>query len=442
MAADNDSNKLAEITGGRRLLLFALPTIVMMIFSGLYTIVDTVFVSYFVGTDALAAVNIVTPVISLTVGIGTMFAAGGNAIIAENMGAGKGREAKENFTLIVMAAAAAGVIFAAAGYVWLGNVLHFLGAEGVLFFYAEKYLGVLLLFLPAYMLQTVFANLFVTAGHPGLGSVLAIGSSILNIILDYLLIVMCGMGIRGAAVGTGIGVLLPVIAGLAFFARSQNETLSFCRPYFRGSVILEACLNGSSEMVSQLSGAVTTFLFNRSMLRLAGEDGVAAITIINYSQFLFQTFYIGFSMGAAPVIGYNHGSRDRERQRKLRRWCVGFIAVSSVGIFLMSSLGADLIAGIFTGADGNVYSLAAWGLRLFSFGFLFSGFNIYTSSMFTALSDAGTSALLSFLRTFVFLTAAILLLPFLWGVTGVWLTIPAAEFLAFLVSVWFMRSRA
>lgn len=431
-------NKLAQDFNGRKLLMFALPTIMMMVFLGLYTIVDTIFVAHFVSTDALAAINVVTPIISLTVGLGTMLAAGGNAVITRNMGAGKGRQAREDFTLIVVSSAAAGLILTVICLIWLTDILHFLGAGGKILPYAEDYLHMLLPFIPAYMLQTAFANLFVTAGHPGLGSALSMGSGVLNILLDYIFIVVCGMGIRGAALGTGLSYLMPTLVGLVFFSIAKQEALFFCRPRFRPWVIIESCLNGSSEMVGQLAAGITTLLFNRSMMGLAGEDGVAAITILNYSQFLFHAFYIGFSMGITPIIGYNHGSRDKERQKKILGLCLRFITAASGSVFLLSFLGSPMIVELFAGASESVYLLAVKGMRLFSLGFLFSGMNLFASAMFTALSKGMVSALLSFLRTFVLLVPAILVLPRFWGVTGVWLAVPTAEFLAFVMSLWFV----
>lgn len=453
-----EQNRLGENFSGAGLLLFAMPTIIMMVFSGLYTIVDTLFVARFVNTDALSAVNIVTPLISLTVGIGTMLAAGGNAVIARNMGEGKKRLARENFTLIVLCGVAAGIVFALAIFTGMDRILNLLGARGVLFPYARDYLGILLFFIPAYMLQTIFANLFVTAGRPGLGMAVAVGAGILNILLDYVFIVIYHMGIGGAALGTGFGVSLTIFAGIIFFipGKRQEEQgnagletgkkpLCFCKTPFRMKVILESCFNGSSEMVGQLAAGVTTLLFNLSMLRLAGKDGVAAITIMNYMQFLFHGLYIGFSMGVAPVIGYHYGaviSREGERisgaSKELHRiigLCIKFILAASIGIFLLSFLGSRILVGMFTGASGQVYQLAAGGMKIFSFSFLFSGFNIFISAMFTALSKGKMSALLSFLRTFVLLAAAILILPCFWGVAGLWLAAPAAEFAAFLTAI-------
>lgn len=466
-----ENNRLAKNFRGVSLFLFALPAMVMMVFQGLYTIVDTVFVARFVNTDALSAINIVTPVLSLTVGLGTMLAAGGNAVISRNMGEGYGRLAKENFTLVILSGVVSGTVLAGAIFIWMKELLFFLGAKGVLYSYAGDYLGVLLFFLPAYMLQTIFANLFVTAGHPGLGTALSVGSGMMNIVLDYVFIVICHMGIKGAALGTGLGVSFTVIGGFIFFRpermnrknvykeREQKNreincvererTLCFCKTPLRKEVLLECCINGSSEMVGQLSAAVTTLLFNLSMLRLAGKDGVAAITIMNYLQFLFHGLYIGFSMGTAPVIGYHYGMFISEKESApddsdghsskrlygIIGLCMRFVLAASIGVFLLSFLGSEMLVGMFAGKSKTVYQLAAGGMKIFSFSFLFSGINIFISAMFTALSNGKVSAFLSFFRTFVLLTGAILILPRFLGITGVWLAAPAAEFLGAFFSL-------
>lgn len=434
---DNQVNVLGKNFNGVELLRFALPTITMMVFMGLYTIVDTIFVAHFVNTDALAAINIVCPIISLTVGLGTMLATGGNAIIARNMGEGQQQRAKENFSLIFLVGVGLGVLIFAVCHIWLDQILRLLGASDRLFPYAKAYLGLLICFIPANILQTLFSNLFVTAGKPGLGSILSIGAGVLNIVLDYVFIVLCDMGIAGAALGTGIGYLMPSVVGVIYFLVNRSGQLYFCKPRWDGGVILESCLNGSSEMVSQLATAITTLLFNLSMMNLLGEDGVAAITIINYAQFLMNTFYIGFSMGVAPVIGFNYGEGNHIKQKRILRICVRFVIISSAVVFVAAFAGSGLLVGLYTGNGGAVYDLAVGGFRLFAINFLFSGLNIFTSAMFTALSNGKVSALLSFLRTFVFLVTAILVLPYMLGITGIWLAIPTAELAAVVFSVTF-----
>lgn len=416
------------------LLHFAFPTIVMMVFMGLYTIVDTIFVARFVSTDALSAINIVCPVINLTVGLGTMIAAGGSAVVSRKMGAGLEQEAKEDFTLLVLAAAGVGAAILICGTLWLNPILLVLGASECLLPYCRDYLGLLLLFLPANVIQTVYANLFVTAGKPGLGFGLSVLAGLANILLDYVFIVLGGMEIRGAALGTGLGYLIPAAAGTVFFFRNRGA-LFFVKPRWRGALLTESCLNGSSEMVGQLAAALTTFFFNLTMMERLGEDGVAAVTIMIYSQFLLNTLFIGFSMGVAPVIGFHYGSGNREQQRKILSICVRFLAAASLLIFALSISGGSLVVRMFTPDASRVYEIAAAGFPVFSVSFLFCGFNIFISALFTALSNGKISAVLSFLRTFGLLCGGILLLPRLFGITGVWMAVPMAEGIMFFVSL-------
>lgn len=416
------------------LLRFALPTMVMMLFMGLYTLVDTIFVARFVNTDALSAINIVCPVVNLAVGLGTMLAAGGNAIVSREMGAGRLQKAREVLTLLVEAAAAIGVLLLVLGALWLEPIVYALGASDLLFPYCRDYLGILLLFLPANVIQTVFSNMFITAGRPGLGFGLSVLAGLTNLVLDYILIAVCGLGIRGAALGTGCGYLIPTLAGVIFFAGSRN-TLSFTRLTWSWGVLRESCLNGSSELVGQLAAAITTLLFNRTMMELLGEDGVAAITILIYAQFLLNTVYIGFCMGVAPVIGFHYGRKNMVQQRKIFQICVGFVTAVSVLVFALSMLGGPCLVRLFAPGTSDVCRIASEGFSIFSYSFLFCGLNIFTSAMFTALSNGKVSAILSFLRTFGLLAGGILFLPKIWGAAGVWLAVPAAEGIMFFVSI-------
>lgn len=415
------------------LLRFALPTVAMMLLMGLYTVADTVFVARFVNTDALSAINIVCPVVNVTVGLGTMLATGGNAIVSRKMGAGRDREAGEDLTLLVVTAAAVGLLILLGGSIWMDRLVYALGASDRLFPYCRDYLAVLLLFTPASLLQTLFSNLLVTAGRPGLGLWLSVLAGAANLALDYLFLVPCGLGIRGAALGTGCGYLIPAAAGLAFFA-GRKGGLSFARPKWKPAVVGESCLNGSSEMVGQLAAAVTTFLFNRTMMELLGEDGVAAITIMIYAQFLLNTLFIGFSMGVAPVIGFCYGSSDGARQKKVVSVSIRFLGAASAAVFGAALLGGPRMIQLFAEETSAVYRIAAEGFGIFSFSFLFCGLNIFTSALFTALSNGKVSAVLSFLRTFGLLAGGILLLPRVWGIAGVWLAVPAAEGVMFVLS--------
>ncbi len=430
-------NPLARDFDLKVLLKFALPTIVMMLLMGLYTIVDTIFVSRFVGTNALSALNIVCPVINLIVGLGTMLATGGSAIIARKMGAGEHIRASRDFTLIICAGALVGVIIAVLGVSFIDRIIWGLGAGRILFPYCREYLFVLLLFTPASMMQVLFQNLIVTAGRPGIGMVLGISAGAANILFDYIFMVPLQMGIKGAALGTGIGYLIPTVAGILFFTMGDGS-LHFRRPVMDISVLAGSCGNGFSEMVSQAASAVTTFLFNRVMMRLLGEDGVAAITIIIYTQFLLTALYIGFSMGVAPVISYNYGKRDNVRLKKVFFICTRFMILVSIVIFGLAYAFGSPLVGFFAEKGTPVYEIAREGFLIFPFSFLFCGLNIFTSATFTALSNGKLSAVLSFLRTFGLILVLLLILPEFMGVAGVWLAVPIAELLTMVVALVFL----
>lgn len=430
-----NSNPLAKDFSASSLLKFALPTISMMLFMGLYTIVDTIFVSRFVNTNALSAINIVCPVINLIVGLGTMIATGGSAIVARKMGAGDSKRAKQDFTLLISFGLIVGIVISILGIIFIDKIIYALGADNVLFPYCKDYLTIILLFTPASMLQVLFQNLFVTAGKPTLGLILSVCAGVMNIVFDYFFIVIFDMGIAGAGFGTGIGYMIPAISGLIVFNK-KSGTLSFVKPIIDLKILGESCVNGSSEMVSQLSTAITTFFFNHTMMNLLGVNGVASITIIIYTQFLLTTLFIGFSMGVAPVISYNFGAKNHYRLRKVYKICVSFIFTGSIFIFVLSFVNGNSLVHLFTGTNEVVYKIAVNGFKIFVFSFLFSGFNIFSSAIFTALSNGKLSALISFFRTFGFIMLGLLIMPQFIGITGVWLTVPIAEVLTLCISIY------
>ncbi|MDE6253646.1 MAG: MATE family efflux transporter [Lachnospiraceae bacterium] len=428
-------NPLAKSFNTISVIKFAFPSMVMMLFMGLYTIVDTIFVARFVDTNALSSINIVCPVINIIVGLGTMLATGGNAIVAKKMGSGKTDEARSNFTLIIITGAITGLVITVIGILFIDEIIWGLGASEILFHYCKDYLMIQFLFVVGNMMQVLYQNLFVTAGKPTLGLILSVLAGIANIVFDYIFIVLLQMGIKGAAIGTGIGYMIPTIIGTIFFLTGRSE-LHFCMPKLDTSVLLKSCSNGASEMVSQLSTAATTFLFNATMMKLLGEDGVAAITVIIYSQFLLTTLYIGFSMGVAPVISYNYGSENVKQLKKVVHICFCFIMTISIFVFLFSFFAGENIVKVFAENNKNVFEITKVGFTIFSFSFLFSGCNIFASALFTALSNGKVSATISFLRTFGFITVSLLVLPRFLQVTGVWLAIPIAELLTLMLTIY------
>ena len=420
------------------LLKFAAPSIVMMVFMSLYTIVDGIFVSRFLGSNALSSLNIVYPVINVAIAIATMLGTGGNAIISKYLGEGKSEHARKALTQFVALTLLLSILLLVCSELFLTPISRFLGASDLLLADCRLYLGASMLFAPACMLQAVFQSFLVTAGRPGLGLLLMTGAGIFNMVLDYVFIVPCQLGIAGAALATGIGQCVPAICGLCFFFFTKRE-LRFCRFTFSPKEILDACYNGSSEMVSQLSNAIITFLFNIVMMALAGEHGVAAITILLYGQFLFNAFYLGFSIGISPVVGFQYGAGDRVKLRKIYRISFLFVAASSLLIVVAAVVFSPAIVTIFT-KEQRTWELASTGFRLFAVNFLFSGINITSSGFFTALSNGKISALISFCRTLVFIVISLMILPQILGITGAWIAIPVAEFLTLLITAWMHRT--
>lgn len=432
------TNSIAQKFNVFSLLKFAFPTMVMMVFMSLYTIIDGIFVSRLVGSNALSAVNIVYPVISLLIACGIMLSTGGSAIVARQMGEKREQEARENFSLLTVVSVAVGIVIMVAGLLFLEPLCRLLGGTPLIMEDCKIYLGVLLGFGPLTMLQMLFQVFFVTAGKPGLGLGLTISGGVVNMVLDYVFMGPMEMGVLGAALATGLGQAIMAVAGVGYFFWVK-ESLYFVKPVFRGNMLLQSCGNGSSEMVSNLSTAVVTFLFNVTMMELVGEDGVAAITIVLYGQFLFTALYLGFSMGVGPVFSFNYGNKNHVQLKRIYKICKWFIVFSSVAILAVALIFSEPIVRIFTGEANHTYALAVEGQFLFSFNYLFAGINIFASAFFTALSNGKISAIISFCRTFVFIVASIVLLPRIMGITGVWLAVPLAELVTMFISIGYLK---
>jgi putative MATE family efflux protein len=435
------NNSLAKQYTFSSLILFALPNIVMMLFLSLYTIVDGIFVSRFIGTTALSAINIILPLICVEMAVAIMLASGGSSVIARKLGEHKKKEARKDFSFIILVVVIIGILFALLGNLFIDQIISALGASQSQFELCRTYGGILLAFTPFFFLQTAFQIFFVTAGKPTLGLIATIGAGIANIVLDYFFIVVCHMGIAGAAIGTGIGYCIPSIFGLIFFAFFKKNTLRFTKPVVDLKMLLKVCTNGSSEMVTNLANAVTTFLFNYSFMKYYGEDGVAAITIVLYFQFIFTALYFGYSMGISPIISYKYGANDAAQLKKIFRTSIMFIAITSISSYLLSIIILQPALTIFTKATTNVFAITIDGFPIFAISFLLIGFNIFASAMFTALSDGKVSAIISFTRTFIFLIGALLILPLFFSVKGLWLSVPVAEALGIIVSIMFLITK-
>ena len=432
------NNNLAKNFTIKSLLKFTAPTIIMLVFMSLYQMVDGVFVSNVVGENALSALNIVYPIPSIIIAISIMLATGGSAIVAKNMGEGKLKEAKQNFSMIIYTGLSIGVVCSIIGMIFIKPIIWGLGATDILYQYCYDYLLILILFCPVAILQMLFQIFLVTAGKPHLGLALTVIGGLSNILLDYLFIVQMQIGVRGAAIGTIIGYAIPAIVGFIYFIVNRKGTLYLVKPRFRLQILVQTCLNGSSEMVTNLAVAITTLLFNKIMLKYMGENGVAAITIVLYAQFLLTSIFMGFSSGVAPIFSYNYGNGNHKQTKKLFKMSMTLIIIFSVLMFVMAILLAKPVISVFTSRDSAIFDITYHGFLLFAISYLYTGVNIFASSMFTAFSNGKVSAIISFLRTFVFLIASLILFPFIIGSDGIWLSVPLAEILSLGVSLFYI----
>ena len=431
MKASLDSYHL-PVTG-RNILRFVFPTIVMTVFNTFYTMVDGLFVSNLIGTAALSAINLTAPAIGLITAVSGMLATGGSAVVMKKMGEGREEEARQDFTLLILTNAVVGAVMMALGYGLMDVLLGSMGLSPEVFGYCHAYLSDYLLFTIPILLMYNFSLYLIAADRSRLSLICTVAGGVSNIVLDYVLIALAGLGIRGAAIATGLGYSLTAAAGLLVF-RKRDSLLHFQKPVFRGGVLFHASANGLSELATSLVSGVTTLLFNLAMLKYIGEDGVAAITIIMYVLMFVSALFIGYSYGAAPMISYYHGEGNHEKLKKLVRFSVRFILGASALCAAVSALATPALVGVFTRPGSPVYALAVTGNRLCSIALLFLGLNVFASSMFTALSNGVVSAVLAFSRSFLFTVACVQLLPLLLGVTGVWLATPAAELLGLLMS--------
>ena len=419
---------------GRNILRFALPTIVMTVFNTFYTMVDGLFVSNLIGPAALSAVNLTAPAIGLITAVSGMLATGGSAVVMKKMGQGQEREARQDFTLLILTNASVGALMMALGCGLMDTLLGAMGLSAEVSGFCRAYLSDYLLFTIPILLMYNFSLYLIAADRSRLSLICTVAGGVTNIVLDYAFIALAGLGIRGAALATGLGYSITAVVGFLVFCR-KDSLLHFQKPVFRGGVLFHASANGLSELATSLVSGITTLLFNLAMLHYVGEDGVAAITIIMYVLMFVSALFIGYSYGVAPMISYYHGEGSREKLKKLVRFSLKFILGTSALCAAVSILASPALVGVFTRPGTPVYELAVTGNRLCSIALLFVGLNVFASGMFTALSNGVVSALLAFSRSFLFTAASIRLLPvLLGGVTGVWLATPVAELLGVVMA--------
>lgn len=425
----------------KNVLKFAVPTIVMTVFMSFYTMVDGLFVANLIGTDALSAVNLTAPVISVVTAVSTMLAVGGSAVIMKKAGEKKLQEANEDFTFLIIVNVAVGFLMTCVGYLIMDSIFESIGLSPEVYGYCRDYLSRYLFFTIPILLMNNFTLYMIAAGKAGLSMICSVAGGVLNMILDYLLIGVFRKGIAGAAIATGLGYLVTAAAGLILFS-NKNSLIHFVKPVCRKKTLVSAAANGSSEMAAALVTGIVTMMFNRTMLKYVGENGIAAITIIMYVLMFATSLYTGYSYGVAPMISFYYGEQNHEKLRELVRMSFKLIGMAAVTALIVSVIVTKPLVAVFARPDNPVYELAVTGNQICSFALLFIGFNVFTSGMFTALSNGAVSAVLAFSRSFVLMVIAMLVLPALFGVTGVWLATPAAEFTAACLSaIMFLKYR-
>ena len=425
----------------KRLLRFTFPSIIMMVFTSIYGVVDGFFVSNYAGKTPFAAVNFIFPVLIILGCPGFMLGTGGSALIAKTMGEGDKKRANQIFSLLIYVGAAAGVVLGAAGIALLPSVAVLLAAEGRLLADCVTYGRIILLAGPFFMLQMEFQCLFATAEKPKLGLTVTVAAGVTNMVLDWLLVGVFRWGLVGAAAATAVSQAVGGVIPLIYFARENSSLLRLTRCPFDGAVLLKTCANGSSELMSNISMSVVSMLYNGQLMAKAGEDGVAAYGVLMYVSMVFQAIFIGYAVGTAPVVGYHHGAGNRGELKGLLRRSVLLIGGFSAAMCLAGETLGRPLSVIFVGYDPDLLDMTAHAFAIFSVAFLFSGFAIFGSSFFTALNDGLTSALISFLRTLVFQCAAVIIFPILWGLDGIWWSIVAAEVMAVAVTLAFLTAK-
>ncbi len=433
--------QLSEHFDYKKLMKFTFPSVIMMIFTSIYGVVDGLFVSNFVGKTAFTAINFAMPVLMILGAVGFMFGTGGSAIIAKTMGEGKSEEANKQFSLFVYASAIIGAVLAVLGIIFLPSILALLGAEGNMLDTAVLYGRIILCALPAYVLQYAFQSFFITAEKPDLGLKVTMIAGVANMVLDAALVIP--FGIVGAAFATAISQCIGGIVPLVYFAKKNASFLRLTKPKFHAKTLAAACVNGSSELLSNIAMSIVSMLYNVQLLKYAGEDGVAAYGVLMYVGMIFLAIFIGYSMGIAPIVSYHYGAGNFKELQNLKKKSLVIIGIASIMMLILSEVLASPLSMLFSKNDQGLFDSGLFDLTvraffIYSFSFLFSGFGIWSSSFFTALNNGPVSAIISFLRTLVFQVAAVLILPPVLEIDGIWISIVLAEFLAVVVGIVFL----
>lgn len=430
--------QLSEHFNYKKLLRFTLPSIIMMIFTSIYGVVDGFFVSNFVGKTSFAAVNFIMPFLMILGCIGFMFGTGGGALIAKTMGEGKQEKANQLFSLFIYVSLACSIVIMILGIAFVRPVASILGAEDSMLDNCVLYGRVILIALPAYILQYEFQSFFITAQKPQLGLIVTVAAGVANMIGDALFVAILQWGLVGAAAATALSQIIGGVIPFIYFSWKNTSLLHLTKTKYDGKALLKACTNGSSELMSNISMSIVSMLYNVQLMKYAGEDGVSAYGVLMYVNLIFLAAFIGYSVGSAPIISYHYGAENHKELKSLLRKSLVVIGIFSIAMLLFAEVMAKPLAMIFVGYDQELLKLTLRGFSIFSFSFLFAGIAIFGSSFFTALNNGLISAMISFLRTLVFQIAAVLIFPLFLEIDGIWISIVAAEIMAALVTSLFL----
>lgn len=433
--------KLSDHFTYSKLLRFVFPSIIMMVFTSIYGVVDGLFVSNFAGKTAFASINLVMPFVMILGGIGFMIGTGGTALVSKVLGEGKKEKANEIFTMMIIFTLLLGALLSVIGVISMPWVAKFLGATEEMMADCVIYGRIVTGFTVAFMLQNVFQSFLIAAEKPKLGLLATVLAGITNMALDAIFIIVFKWGVAGAAIATGLSQCVGGIFPLIYFLRKNSSLLRLTKTKLEIKPILNACGNGSSELMSNISSSVVSMIYNFQLMKYVGEDGVSAYGVLMYVQFIFVAIYIGYAIGCAPITGYHFGARNHNELKNMLRKSSFLSAVSGVVLTILAIALSSPLAKIFVGYDEELYELTRHAFRLFAYSFLLAGFNIFTSSFFTALNNGAVSAAISFMRTLIFQTSSVLILPIFFGVDGIWWAITVAEFFAFILSLIFLFAK-
>lgn len=433
--------KLSDHFTYSKLLRFVFPSIIMMVFTSIYGVVDGLFVSNFAGKTAFASINLVMPFVMILGGIGFMIGTGGTALVSKVLGEGKKEKANEIFTMMIIFTLLLGALLSVIGVISMPWVAKFLGATEEMMADCVLYGRIVTGFTVAFMLQNVFQSFLIAAEKPKLGLLATVLAGITNMALDAIFIIVFKWGVAGAAIATGLSQCVGGIFPLIYFSKKNSSLLRLTKTKLEIKSILNACGNGSSELMSNISSSVVSMIYNFQLMKYVGEDGVSAYGVLMYVQFIFVAIYIGYAIGCAPITGYHFGARNHNELKNMLRKSSFLSAVSGVVLTILAIVLSSPLAKLFVGYDKELYELTRHAFRLFAYSFLLAGFNIFTSSFFTALNNGAVSAAISFMRTLIFQTSSVLILPIFLGVDGIWWAITVAEVFAFILSLIFLFAK-